>query len=135
MEIKLTRLNDFLAFRSTNEEGQSIRIDASSAVGGKGLGMRPMEILASSLASCASIDILLILKKKRIVLKQYEIRILAERQFSVPAAFQSIHLVINIGKDDPMETVEKAARLSLEKYCSVAATVHPDCQLTFEVRN
>lgn len=134
MEIKLTRLNEFLALQATNEEGHSIVIDANPAVGGKGLGMRPMEILASSLASCASIDLLLILKKKRIQLAFYEVSIHAERKFTVPAVFESIHLVFQIKEEKHQLAVEQAARLSVEKYCSVAGSLNPECKITFEVQ-
>lgn len=135
MNLKLTRLNQFLAFTASNEEGQTFQVDANPAVGGKGLGMRPMEILASSLASCASIDILLILKKKRVIPQLFEVHISGKRAFTLPAVFESIHLTFQIGENDPLEMVEKAAKLSIEKYCSVAATLHPECKLTFEVRN
>ena len=133
MEIKLTRLNDAFAFQAENEEGQSIHIDSNPAIGGKGLGMRPMEILASSLASCASIDVLLILKKKRVKLESYEVNVSASRKFSVPAVFESIHLTFRIGENDSRKAVEKAAKLSVEKYCSVAAMLIADCQITYEV--
>lgn len=133
MKIKLTRSNEALAFTASNEEGQQISIDANRAVGGQGLGMRPMEILASSLASCASIDILLILKKKRIKLAHYEVVAEAVRTFNVPAVFESVHLVFTIGEDDPLAEVEKAVKLSIDKYCSVAAMLRHDCQITYEI--
>ena len=68
MALTLKRINDQVAFEATNDEGQKISFDANPAAGGQGLGIRPMEALASSVAACASIDILLILKKKRIEL-------------------------------------------------------------------
>lgn len=134
MKLKLTRLNDQLAFQAANEDGQQIRIDASAAAGGQGLGMRPMEILASSLASCASIDVLLILKKKRIALEAYEVHVSAVRKEAVPAVFETIHLEFVVAGTDPLEEVGKAVKLSVEKYCSVAGSLHPEIKITYEVR-
>lgn len=133
MKIVLKRLNDKLAFQASNEDGILANFDANPAIGGEGLGMRPMEMLAASLASCASIDVLLILKKKRIELSFYELEILAERKDAVPAPFESIHLNFVIGKNDPKEQVEKAVALSVEKYCSVSASLSEDIKVTYEV--
>jgi len=134
MKLSLSRINDALAFEAKNEEGQSIHIDANPAVGGEGLGMRPMEILASALASCASIDILLILKKKRIQLNHYEVHIDAKRKDAVPSPFESIHLIFEVDKDCPIAALEQAISLSLEKYCSVSASLSSDVKVTHEVK-
>jgi putative redox protein len=135
MKIHLHRINDALAFEASNSEGQKTTVDASEKVGGAGLGLRPMELVASALASCASIDVLLILKKKRIALQNYEIEVDAVRKDGVPAPFESIHLQFRIDPADPLETVEKAVALSIEKYCSVAAVLSPACTITYEVTN
>jgi putative redox protein len=133
MKIKLNRLNEKLAFQAENEEGITANFDANPAIGGEGLGLRPMEMLAASMASCASIDVLLILKKKRIELSHYQIEIQAKRLDTVPAAFQSIHLFFLIGQDDPIEQVEKAVQLSVEKYCSVSASLSKEIEITYRV--
>jgi putative redox protein len=134
MKLSLSRINDVLAFEAKNEEGQSIHIDANPAVGGEGLGMRPMEILASAMASCASIDILLILKKKRIQLNHYEVHIDAKRKDAVPSPFESIYLIFEVDKDCPIPALEQAISLSLEKYCSVSASLSSDVKVTHEVK-
>lgn len=135
MKLKLDRLNKQVAFEIQNEEGLKVQVDGSVSVGGEGLGLRPMELLASSLASCASIDVLLILKKKRIELSHFEVEILARRKETVPASFESIHLVFQIGENDESEAVQKAVQLSVEKYCSVAASLDKAIKITWEVVN
>jgi putative redox protein len=92
-----------------------------------------MEVLAASVAACASIDVLLILKKKRIALRKYEIEIKGQRKEATPAPFVSIHLRVEIDPEDPLETVEKVVAMSLEKYCSVSASLDPAIPVTFEV--
>jgi putative redox protein len=134
MALTLKRINDKVAFEVTNSTGQSIRFDANPEVGGEGLGLRPMEALASSVAACASIDILLILKKKRITLENYEVELVTERKDATPAPFTNIHLVFTIGKNDPIEQVQKAVALGVEKYCSVSASLDPTIAITHEVK-
>lgn len=133
MALTLKRINDQVAFEATNSDGQTIRFDANPAAGGQGLGIRPMEALASSVAACASIDILLILKKKRIELSNYEVQIYTERKDATPAPFSLIQLTFIIGKDDPIEQVEKAVSLGVEKYCSVSASLDSSIQITHKV--
>lgn len=133
MALVLKRINDKVAFEVTNTTGQSIRFDANPEAGGEGLGIRPMEGLASSVAACASIDILLILKKKRIELSNYEVDIQTERKDATPAPFTKIHLVFTIGKEDPIEQVQKAVVLGVEKYCSVSSSLDPTITITHEV--
>jgi putative redox protein len=133
MNIKLNRLNDKLAFQAINEEGIKANFDANPSIGGEGLGLRPMEMLAASMASCASIDVLLILKKKRIELSHYHISINAKRIDAVPAAFENIQLIFFIGENDPIDQVEKAVKLSVEKYCSVSASLSKEIKISYEV--
>lgn len=133
MKVRLTRVNDAYGMQATNEDGQHMLFDANPSIGGQGLGLRPMEVLAASVAACASIDVLLILKKKRIVLRKYEIEIEGQRKEATPAPFVSIHLRVEIDPEDPLETVEKVVAMSLEKYCSVSASLDPAIPVTFEV--
>ncbi len=133
MALTLKRLNNQVAFEATNSDGQTIHFDANPAAGGQGLGIRPMEALASSVAACASIDILLILKKKRIELSNYEVQIYTERKDATPAPFSLIQLTFIIGKNDPIEQVEKAVSLGVEKYCSVSASLDSSIQITHKV--
>jgi len=133
MALTLKRINDKVAFEVTNSTGQSIRFDANPEAGGEGLGIRPMEGLASSVAACASIDILLILKKKRIELSNYDVEIQTERKDATPAPFTKIHLIFTIGKADPIEQVLKAVALGVEKYCSVSASLDSTISITHEV--
>ena len=133
MALILKRLNDKVAFEAINSTGQSIQFDANPEAGGEGLGFRPMEALAASVASCASIDILLILQKMRVHLNSYEIEIETTRKQGTPAPFNSIHLRFKISSKDPIEQVKKAVVLGVEKYCSVSASLDPTIQITHEV--
>jgi putative redox protein len=134
MILQLKRINQQVGFEITNEGGNTTRVDGSEQVGGEGLGMRPMELLAGALVSCVSIDVLHILKKKRIELKHFEVAVEARRKTTLPAAFEQIHLIFYIASSDPLEQVKKTIQLSLDAYCSVAASLSSQINITFEIQ-
>ena len=109
-------------------------IDANPSIGGKGKGFRPMELLAGSLAGCASIDILLILKKQRIEPTHFGIKIETKRVDVVPSIFDEIKLIFEVNNGIPQEKLEKAIGLTLDKYCSVSASLKEEVKVVFEVK-
>ena len=65
MKLALKLVESPFVLEATNESGISLKMDATEKIGGQNKGMRPMEILASSLAGCMSIDVMLIMQKQR----------------------------------------------------------------------
>lgn len=133
LELKLTEAPFVLEV--SNEWGVSIKIDATEKIGGQNKGMRPMEVLASSLAGCMSIDVLLILQKQRQEVSFYEVTIDAKRKEAVPAAFETIHLVFIFNKEVDLEKAAAAVKLSHEKYCSVSASLNPEISIQTAVKH
>ena len=133
MELKLKLEEQPFVLRLRNEQGLTTTIDASPAIGGKEKGLRPMELLAGALAGCMSIDTLNILKKQRIEVTAYEVKIVAQRKDAVPAAFETIELQFFADSSVPPDKLENAVRLSHEKYCSVSASLHPDIHITTSI--
>lgn len=133
LDLKLTESPFVLEV--TNESGSILKMDASEQIGGKNKGLRPMEVLASSLAGCMSIDTLLILQKQRQEVTSYEVNIEANRKDAVPASFETIHLVFSFNKGVDLEKAEAAVKLSHEKYCSVSASLSPQINIQTEVRH
>ena len=118
-----------------NEDGLLTTIDSSPAIGGKQRGLRPMELLAGALAGCMSIDVLSILKKQRLDIQSYSVKVEAKRREGVPASFEAIELQFIVDQDVPLEKVESAVKLSHEKYCSVSASIHPGIRVTTTVKH
>lgn len=135
MKLELKLVESPFVLEVKNESGISIKMDATEKIGGKNQGMRPMEVLASSLAGCMSIDILLILQKQRQEVSSYEVNIDANRRDAVPAAFETIHLVFAFNKEVDLEKAAAAVKLSHEKYCSVSASLNPQINIQTEVRH
>lgn len=135
MKLDLKLVESPFVLEVTNESGVSIKMDATEKIGGKNKGMRPMEVLAGSLAGCMSIDILLILQKQRQEVTFYEVNIDANRRDSVPAAFETIHLIFSFNPEVDLEKAAAAVKLSHEKYCSVSASLNPQIHIQTAVKH
>lgn len=94
-------------------------------------GMKPSDLLLVALASCSAYDVVDILQKKRIELGQLEVVVSKEQDEDPPWTFRKIHLSYHMkGSGMTEKAIEQAIRLSLEKYCSVAATVSGTAEIT-----
>jgi putative redox protein len=138
MKIIINRVNQAVHLKAVNESGQSIDMDGSPGIGGEELGMRPMEVLLSSLAGCSSMDVLSILKKMREDIQDYQVEITGERNpDEVPSIFKKIHVHFILKGDLNTKNVEKAVSLSMEKYCSVSKMLEKSAEIThsFEIQS
>jgi putative redox protein len=101
----------------------------------EGIGMKPSDLMLVALASCTSVDVVEILKKKRLDLRGLEVGVTAEQDVEPPWTFRKIHLTYAIsGEGIKPKDAEQAIQLSQEKYCSVAATLRGVAEITWEYR-
>lgn len=134
MQIELKRKNDAFHFEAFNEEGQMINIDASADIGGENKGVRPMQLLPMALGGCSAIDMILILKKQKQQIEDFKISIEGERETGqIANLFTSFHIIYKIKGNVDLGKAERAAALSMEKYCSVAKTLEKTAKITWEV--
>ena len=120
MKVELSRLNDAVHFEgSAPSSTVKVHIDGSEAIGGQGLGVRPMELVLMALGSCSVLDLVSILKKQRQDLKDVSLSVEGERADAVPPVFTKIHITFTLTGDIEQEKAEKAAELAVKKYCSV----------------
>ena len=134
-KITLERLNDKMHFQCANEDGNTIQTDGSEAIGGEGKGVRPMQLLLMATASCSSIDIVMILNKMRVAFDDLKVEVEAESEMmDTYSRWKTIHLkFIIIGKDISVKKAEKAAKMSIEKYCSVSKALEHSSEISWEV--
>lgn len=125
-----------MSFLGMTESGHAVLMDGPPDAGGRNLGPRPMEMLLLGAGGCTSFDVVLILKKGRHAVSDCEVSIDAERATTDPKVFTKIHLhFIVSGKALKAEAVERAIKLSAEKFCSAtimlgkSATVTHDFEL------
>ena len=133
MKLELNRREKPYVFELENENGTICKIDSSKDIGGKERGLTPMELLAGALASCISIDILMILNKQNIEPDNYSVSVDAKKKNSVPSPFEKIHLVFTMNKEIDLNKVQRAIQLSIDKYCSVKESLNPEIIITSEI--
>jgi putative redox protein len=131
------RLIDELTFEGTSGSGHRLTIDSSPDVGGKDRGPRPMEMLLLGLASCSAIDVVLILRKGRQTITDCQVDVSADRAEDHPRVFTRIHMHFVIsGHGVDGGRVERAIKLSADKYCSASAMLGAVAEIShdFEIR-
>ena len=134
MSLKLNLKEEPFVFEVKNEDGAICLMDGSPDIGGKNKGLRPMQLLASSIAGCASIDILLILRKQRIEPTHFSIDIETKRVDEVPAIFEEVKLIFSVNKEVNKSKLDRAIKLTLEKYCSVSSSLKEEVNVIFETK-
>ncbi|MEY2701175.1 MAG: hypothetical protein RIQ52_1930, partial [Pseudomonadota bacterium] len=116
--------------------GHAVVLDGPPEYGGRNLGVRPMEMLLMGMGGCASFDVVQILRKGRRDITDCVAELRAERAETDPKVFTRIHMhFIVTGRDLEHDVVERAVRLSAEKYCSASIMLGKTAEIThdFEV--
>ncbi len=133
MNLTLSRLSAPFHFSIINESGNLVETDASPEIGGTDAALRPMELLLAGLASCSSIDVVLLLQKMRQPLLDIQVDIKAERRKDeTPSLFETIHLHFILTGSLENDKVEKVINMSIDKYCSVAKIIEKTCPITWD---
>jgi putative redox protein len=125
-----------VSFLGETESGHAVLMDGAPAAGGRNLGPRPMELLLIGTGGCTSFDVISILKKSRQEVSDCYVELDAERAETDPKVFTRIHMHFVVkGKGIKPEVVEKAIKLSAEKYCSASIMLGQMAMIThdFEV--
>ena len=113
--------------------GHVVVMDGPEDHGGRNLGVRPMEMLLLGMGGCTEFDVLHILKKSRQDVRFCEVELSAERADSEPKVFTRIHVHFRVGgKGLTEKAVERAVRLSAEKYCSASIMLSETAEITHD---
>jgi len=134
VEAKVMLLNN-MQFTGTASSGHSLIMDAEDASGGHNTGFRPMELLLVGFGGCSGMDVISILRKKKQHVSGLEINVKGERSDTTPKIYKEIHIeYVVTGKGVEKVAVERAISLSVEKYCSVGATLAKAGMITHSYR-
>ncbi len=111
-----------MSFTGTADSGHTVAIGTDPGVGGDDDGLRPMELMAISLAGCTAMDVISILRKKRVDVKGFEVKVDGDRAADHPKVFTAfkIHYIVRGHNVEPA-AVERALELSRTKYCPAQA--------------
>ncbi|SFU13663.1 putative redox protein [Algoriphagus locisalis] len=120
-------------YEAVNPQGNVVQIDMYDPAEKK--AQSPMDMILSALGSCASVDAVLMMKKKRKTVLDFIVEVEGERNEGVPAFYTDIHMkFILISPDAKDEEFAKVVALSVEKYCSVASSLKANITFSSEVR-
>ena len=132
LKTKIKWMQD-VSFKGSSESGHEVVLDGPEELGGKGLGMRPMEMMLIGMGGCTSFDVVTILKRSRQQITGCIAEIEAIRADEIPKVFTSIHIHFLIkGIDLQEKAVERAIELSANKYCSASIMLGKSVKITHD---
>ena len=127
------KLVEGMTFVAESGTGHALVVDAAPDVGGRDLGPRPMELVLMGTGACSAIDVVHILRKARQGVTGCTVELDAERADSDPKVFTRIHFrFVVTGRGLSSAQVERAVKLSKEKYCSATAMLARTAAITTE---
>lgn len=124
-------------FVGTDTSKHSVVISTPDEQGAR-VGMKASDLLLVSLAACTAVDVVEIMRKQRQPLTRMEILSDGEQDPRPPWRFRRIHLTYRLeGRNLSEPAVARAIKLSESRYCSVAASLRPQVEITtsYEIHN
>lgn len=133
MEVVLNRLDQDFHFEAKGSSPIPVHIDAAEGIGGHNAGARPMELLLMGLGGCTAIDVILILKKQRQIVEDFQIRVQGDREKidgTEKTPFRNINIQFELKGTIDGNKALKAIQMSMDKYCSATAQLEPSATIT-----
>jgi putative redox protein len=122
-------------FLGESGSGHSAVMDGAPEAGGRNLGIRPMEMVLLGMGGCTAFDVIDILLKGREPVEDCEVLLDADRASEVPKVFTKIHVrYVVTGRGLNPAKVERAVKLSAEKYCSATLMLAKTAEITHEIQ-
>jgi len=123
-----------MTFSAETGSGHLVCMDGAPDAGGRNLAPRPMELLLAGTGGCTAFDVVLILQRGRHDVRGCEVSLKAERAAQDPKVFTRIELHFTVrGRGLKQDVVERAVKLSHEKYCSASVMMGKTAELTYSV--
>ncbi|MCU0765323.1 MAG: OsmC family protein [Burkholderiaceae bacterium] len=125
---------DGMSFLAETGSGHLVAMDGAADGGGRNLAPRPMEMVLLGAGGCTAYDVVLILKRGRHQVSGCELRLQAERAATDPKVFTRIELDFVVrGRGLDRDAVQRAVRLSHDRYCSATAMLGRTAQIVTRV--
>lgn len=125
---------DGRAFEGVADSGHKIVMDDPPDAGGENRGVRPMETMLLGMGGCTAYDVIDILEKSRQQVEDCVLEIDATRAEDIPQVFTKIHVIYVVtGHDLDPAKVDRAVKLSAEKYCSASIMLGATAEITHEI--
>ena len=125
---------DGVRFVAETGSGHSIAVDGAPEAGGRNLGARPMEVLLAGAAACSAFDVIWILNKARQPVADCVVEAEGDRAAIDPKVFTAIRLTFRVaGRGLDPRQVERAVKLSKDKYCSATIMLAKTAEITTRI--
>ena len=125
-----------MTFLAETGSGHVVAMDGAPEGGGRNLAPRPMEIVLAGTGGCTAYDVVLILRKSGQDIRGCDVMLTSERAEKDPKVFTKIHFHFTVlGRNLKQSLVERAIKLSHEKYCSASIMLEKMAEMThsFEI--
>lgn len=133
MECTVKWVGD-MTFMAETGSGHTLTMDGPPDAGGRNLAPRPMEVVLAGTGGCTAFDVVMILKRGRHDVRDCQVRLSAERAETDPKVFTRIHFTFTVtGRNLKADVVERAVKLSAEKYCSASIMLAKTAEITHSV--
>ena len=125
---------DKVAFKA-DMDGHQLVVDATVESGGSDLGLRPKKLMLAALAGCTGVDVIMILKKMKVVPEAFNVIVEADVTEEHPKHYSKMKIIYQFKGDKlPMEKLERAVQLSETTYCGVTAVYRKAMEMETEIR-
>ena len=122
-----------MSFVAETGSGHALVMDGAPDVGGRNLGPRPMEMVLLGAGGCTASDVVVILSRSGQDVRGCEVQLRAERAEADPKVFTRIHFHFVVrGRALKPNVVERAIRLSHDKYCSASIMLGKTAELSHD---
>ena len=133
MECTVRWIDGGMSFLAETGSNHAVLMDGAPEAGGRNLAPRPMELLLAGTGGCTAFDVVMILKKGRHAITGCEVSLKAERAETDPKVFTKIHFHYRVsGKGLDPDSVERAIKLTKDKYCSASIMLAQVAEITHD---
>jgi len=135
MDTVHVRWNGRRRFVGCDSAGHGVVMDVPVDLGGEGSGARPIEIVLYALGGCTGIDVISILEKQRQRVTDFDVVVTGVQREEAPRMYVAVTVeYVVTGYDINPSSLERAIRLSEDKYCSVKAMLGPEVSVNTSYR-
>ncbi|MBI5785789.1 MAG: OsmC family protein [Rhodocyclales bacterium] len=127
------RWHEGMSFIAQTGSGHLVAMDGAPEAGGHNWAPRPMEMVLAGTGGCTAFDVVMILQRGRQDVRDCAVKLTAERADADPKVFTRIHFHFTVtGRGLKAESVERAIKLSAEKYCSASIMLGKTAEMTHD---
>ncbi len=116
----ITHWKGNMLFEADNPNGKTVLMDTKPEHGGHNSGLSPKAMMLASLAGCSGLDVVSVLDKMKVKISDFRMETSGELTDEHPKYYHTVTVDYHFyGKDLNEAKIEKAVKLSIDKYCGV----------------